>query len=163
MSKELIGHISLGSNLGNKARNLRLAAERLDGNGIQIRRSSHLYLTEPVDGAGPEWFINSDLEIITNLNPWDLLDRCLDVEVALGRQRLPFTRARTVDLDILLLDRIVLEEPRLTIPHPTLHQRKFVLDPLCELAPDIVHPSLGETMSQLRQTCSDPSLIMRIP
>ncbi len=159
---ETTAYISLGSNLGNKSAHLREAARRLEGPGLRITRSSSLWLTEPVDGAGPEWFVNSVVEVVTTLGPFELLDRCLDVEVAMGRKRLTTTRARTADIDILLYGDRQVAAPRLTVPHPTMQHRRFVLAPLFELVPELVPPHLDQTVSQLLEICDDPALIMRI-
>ncbi len=159
---ETTAYISLGSNLGNKSAHLLEAETRLEGPDLRIIRSSSLWLTEPVDGAGPEWFVNSVVEVVTSLGPFELLDRCLDVEVAMGRKRLTTTRARTADVDILLYGDRQVADPRLTVPHPAMRSRRFVLAPLSELAPELVPPHLDRTVSQLLEDCDDPALIMRI-
>lgn len=156
-------YIGLGANLGNKSWIVAEAARLLGGPGLQVARLSRLWLTEPLEGAGPEWFINAAAEVATALDPWELLARCQEVEARLGRQRLPGTRAREVDLDLLLHGDCLLEEPRLTVPHPLLHRRRFVLEPLCELAPGLVHPRLGLPLAQLLVNCTDSSLVLPIP
>ena len=156
-------YIGLGSNLGNKSRSVAEAARLLEGEGLRVVRLSRFWLTEPLEGTGPEWFVNAVAEIATSLDPWPLLARCQEVEARLGRRRLPGTRAREVDLDLLLHGGRLLDEPRLTVPHPRLHLRRFVLGPLCELAPGLHHPRLGISLSRLLESCPDTSLTLPIP
>ncbi len=126
---------------------------------------SSLYETEPVDdGAapGPNWFMNGVVQLATDIAPKSLLEVCREIERALGRDPENRSGPRTLDLDILLYDDLVLNEPALTVPHPRLHQRRFVLVPLVELAPDIRHPILQQTFRELLDTLPDPSIVRRL-
>jgi 2-amino-4-hydroxy-6-hydroxymethyldihydropteridine diphosphokinase len=109
--------------------------------------------TAPQGGAGPGWFLNAVAEVETTLDARSLLDRCLAIETAHGRDRRLEGRwgARTLDLDLLLYGLAVIHEPGLEVPHPRLHERVFVLEPLADLAPDLVHPVLGVSIARLLQ------------
>jgi 2-amino-4-hydroxy-6-hydroxymethyldihydropteridine diphosphokinase len=141
--------IGIGSNMGNRRANL-VAALELIGRlpGTVVRRVSRFVDTTPVGGPpGQHQFLNAAAEVETILRPQLLLDRLLDVEVRLGRARSEFWGPRPIDLDILLFDNMEVNEPELTLPHPRMHFRRFVLEPLVEIAPDIVHPA-GWTIRQ---------------
>jgi 2-amino-4-hydroxy-6-hydroxymethyldihydropteridine diphosphokinase len=146
--------VALGSNLGDRMKHIDAAIDALGrSRGIAVLRVSPLYETEPVDpaeGEPQDPYLNAVVEIETTLAPKALLERLLAIEAARGRTRgdVP-NQARTLDLDLLLVDGVVVEEPGLVVPHPRLHERSFVLDPLCDLAPDLVHPVLGETVAEL--------------
>lgn len=152
--------IGLGSNLGNReatiAKGLGLLADR----GFIMERRSDLYLTEPVDGPAQDWFVNAVAQGRTEHAPEALLDACLEIEHALGRVRSVRNGPRTLDLDLLLYGDLVRDEPALTLPHPRLHERRFVLVPLCDLATDLVHPRLGVTLSALLAACPDTSRVV---
>ena len=154
-------YLSLGSNLGDKAENLRRAREKLAHRGIQIQRVSLLYQTEPVDYKDQDWFLNQVLQIVTFLEPEPLPDFCLQVESDLGRVRRVPRGPRLIDIDVLLYDRIILNLPRVQIPHSRLHLRRFVLEPLVAIAPDALHPTFQKTASILLRECQDPSMVVR--
>lgn len=141
--------VGLGANLGDAVDTLRAAARELGHwPGVQLRACSSLYRTAPVDATGPD-FVNAVVQLRTTLAPLALLDALQHIEDAHGRQR-PFRHApRTLDLDLLLHGDTRLATPRLTLPHPRLHQRAFVLQPLHELAPDLVLPGLGPVATLL--------------
>lgn len=133
--------LSLGSNLGDRAATLDTALRALEASGdIQILRRSSLYETAPVGKTDQPEFYNLVVEIETALSPEALLDRCQEVERALGRLRTERWGPRTVDLDVLLYDRIRVTTERLVVPHPEMLRRRFVLEPLLEIAPDAVLP-----------------------
>ena len=155
--------IGFGSNLGNRIDFCDRAVTLL---GLlphsRLDSVSSLYETEPIeDGAapGPTWFLNGAVRIETNITPKSLLDICREIERALGRDQDNRKGPRTLDLDLLLYDDCVLNEPGLIVPHPRLHQRRFVLAPLVELDPDRRHPLLGQTLRELLETLADPSIV----
>ena len=142
-------YIGLGSNLGDREEMLRRARELLTGAGIDILRASSLYETEPQDLPNQPWFLNQVVEAETNLFPLQLLNRALKIEKELGRRRTAIKGPRTIDLDILLYHRYVIDSPSLIVPHPRMHERRFVLAPMVELAPKLRHPVTRQTMREL--------------
>ncbi len=145
-------YIGLGSNLGQRQRILRRALEALDGReGIEVRRVSTFIETEPVGGPPQGPYINAAAELRTTLSPRALLDVLLDVEDELGRVRTVHWGPRKLDLDLLLYEDQIIDEPRLQVPHRHMHKRQFVLEPLGEIAPDAVHPVLGKSVRELQE------------
>ncbi|MDP6542476.1 MAG: 2-amino-4-hydroxy-6-hydroxymethyldihydropteridine diphosphokinase [Phycisphaerae bacterium] len=148
-----IAYIALGSNLGKRSDTLAAALAILDEcAGISVLRVSEMVQTTPVGGpGGQEDYLNGAAEIETSLSPTGLLAALQDIERKFGRDRASEQRwgERTCDLDILLIGDIVVDTPELTIPHPRMHQREFVLAPLNEIAAGAVHPVFNKTVSQL--------------
>ncbi|MEJ2745974.1 MAG: 2-amino-4-hydroxy-6-hydroxymethyldihydropteridine diphosphokinase, partial [bacterium] len=135
-------YIGIGSNLGNKENNLRQAALRLSKlDGTELRRASSLYYTEPVGGIPQAWYFNVVQEVGTSLGPEELLDGLLKIEAEMGRKRSGLCDApRIIDLDILIFGDCVIDTDSLTVPHPHLPVRRFVLEPLAEIAKELVCP-----------------------
>ena len=159
------GYIGLGSNLGDPIAELRGAVSELESRGVELRSRSSLYQTEPVDAPNQAWFVNAVAEIRFGGRPDELLQICVNVETARGRERNRSRRChepRILDLDVLLLGDTVLSTDELTIPHPRLHERRFVLEPMVEIAPDAIHPGLRKTMRDLLQECPDESQVVRL-
>jgi 2-amino-4-hydroxy-6-hydroxymethyldihydropteridine diphosphokinase len=152
--------LGLGSNLGDREANLAGAERALERRGFRVAARSSTYLTEPKDAPDQGWFLNAVLGGSWALSPEELLDACLDAERALGRTRGPGRNApRTADLDLLLYGQEVRAEPSITLPHPRLHERLFVLVPLTEIAPDALHPVLGLSARELLARCRDRSRV----
>jgi 2-amino-4-hydroxy-6-hydroxymethyldihydropteridine diphosphokinase len=152
--------LSLGSNLGDRERSLELAVQLLLQTGIEITRASSIYSTEPVDFQNQGWFLNQVVLAATQLRPADLLAECLRVEQLLGRQRTIPKGPRSLDLDILFYEDWVVKETGLTIPHPRLHLRRFVLVPLMEIEPQLIHPVLHEPIASLLKHCQDQAQVV---
>jgi 2-amino-4-hydroxy-6-hydroxymethyldihydropteridine diphosphokinase len=133
-------YLGLGSNIGDREQNLKDALAKLAAPDLRVARLSSVYETEPVGFTAQRWFLNLVVEIETELFPLQLLSRIAKIEQALGRARTVKNGPRTLDVDILLYGRAVVRSAKLEIPHPRMAERRFVLAPLAELAPELRHP-----------------------
>lgn len=158
-------YIGIGSNLGDRKGNTVEAMARVaELPDTRIVRASSLYESEPL-GDAKTWFVNSAIEVETGLTTDQLLKKLKAIEEAMGRKRVKGKRwgSRIIDLDILLTDGEVIEKPSLKVPHPEMHKRRFVLMPLAELAPHVVHPQLGQTVSALLAGVKDQKRVSLLP
>jgi 2-amino-4-hydroxy-6-hydroxymethyldihydropteridine diphosphokinase len=156
-------YVGLGSNLGNRAAYLLLAVRGMLDAGLDVIRLSNVYETHPVENENQPNFLNmvAELRGSTLPAPEQVMARLLRIEYALGRTRKIHMGPRTIDLDLLICRNTVVETEFLTLPHPRLHSRRFVLVPLNELVPKLVHPLLGETIGELLANTSDKSSVAR--
>jgi 2-amino-4-hydroxy-6-hydroxymethyldihydropteridine diphosphokinase len=156
-----IAFLSLGSNLGNRADNLRAAIAQLEAAGRLLARSA-MYETQPVEVPNQPWFLNCMVAMETKLAPRELLNLALRIEAAMGRLRVREKGARNIDIDVVLFGDVVIDEPGLRIPHRAMHQRRFVLEPLVEIAPQLRHPEIGKTMQELLAELPTGPMVRRL-
>lgn len=142
-------YLSLGSNLGDREGNLRRAVERLQSNDLNVIRISSLYETEPQDFRDQPWFLNIALQAETRLFPLQLLSRIQKIQAEMASKRAIPKGPRVIDIDILIFGNFTMETPELIIPHPRLTERRFVLEPLIEIAPELRHPVLRRSLAEL--------------
>jgi 2-amino-4-hydroxy-6-hydroxymethyldihydropteridine diphosphokinase len=160
-------YLSLGSNLGDRAADIAQAIAALDAHGVRVTKQSSLYETEAVNVRGSGSFLNAAVRAETDSTPQQLMRTLLAIERSLGRVRPPesptdrreLKEPRTIDLDILLFGTSIIDTPELTIPHARMAERRFVLAPLAEIAPEIVHPVLDRTIADLLVATSDRSQV----
>lgn len=157
-----IAYVSLGSNLGDRAGNLLLGVRGMLDAGLEVTRLSQIYETEPVETFPQPLFLNmvAELQVDARSNPEEVMERLLKVEHSLGRTHDSLKGPRTIDLDLLLYDDQIVDTKLLTLPHPRFHLRRFVLVPLVEIAPKLVHPTLDKPISELLGTLDDVSEVM---
>jgi len=153
--------LGLGSNLGDREAAIRDALARLAARGFRPSLQSSLYLTEPVGGPPQGHFLNAVAAGETDLSPEALLEACLAVEQELGRVRRERNGPRTIDVDVLLMGDVTRDAPPPVLPHPRLHERRFVLVPLAEILPERVVPRLGRSVAELLRGCADTSEVTR--
>jgi len=159
MKKVFLG---LGTNMGKRAENLSKAVQRIETEIGSVVKTSSVYETEPWGFRSEEQFLNMVIKVNTDLSPAELLTRILSIEASLGRKRKAKQYvSRIIDIDILFYDDQMIDEKNLKIPHPLMHERRFVLEPLCELEPDLIHPVLVKTLKELLEICQDNSKVQK--
>ena len=156
-----MAYLSLGSNIGDRENQLRCAIGRLEVVG-RILSVSHIYETEPVEFVDQAWFLNCAVAVRTKLTPQQLMAGLLGIEQEMGRRRTREKGPRTIDIDILLFDDIMLKSTGLTIPHPAMHRRRFVLEPLAEIAPEARHPVLKKTARELLRALPASQVVRKL-
>jgi len=159
----IICYIGIGSNLGNPIQNCQIAMEKVSGvDGVKLIKVSSFYLTEPVDintDKHQGWFINAVCEIRTNLSARDLLQKLQDIETVMGRKREIKGEPRVIDLDLLFYGQDIINEDDLKVPHPEIDKRRFVLEPLSEIASFYIHPAFGVSIRGLKDRLSDKKIV----
>ncbi|MGA8221088.1 MAG: 2-amino-4-hydroxy-6-hydroxymethyldihydropteridine diphosphokinase [Candidatus Acidiferrales bacterium] len=150
-------YLSLGSNIGDRAQNIRRAIEALPAHSVRVTNESSLYEAEPVEMRDQAWFLNCVVEAETELMPQQLMHALLEIERSLGRKRRVPKGPRLIDMDILLFGSSVVRTPDLEIPHPRMAGRRFVLVPFAEIAPGVRHPVLKKTIAELLAETPDRS------
>ena len=155
-------YLSLGSNLGDRKSNLARAVSALKRKKVRTLAKSSLYETQPVDVLDQPWFFNQVIEVETELTPFALLSLVKAIEMMLGPRPAAEKGPRRIDIDILLAEGTILSTELLTIPHPRMQQRNFVLVPLAEIAPEVVHPVLKKTIRRILKSSPDQSVVRKL-
>jgi len=154
-------YIGIGSNVGEKHKNCLKAIEMIGQiPGCKLIENSDLYLTKPVGVEDQDWYVNGVITLRTDLSPQDLLNDLMSIEEKMGRVRRERLESRIIDLDILFFVQEIINEKHLTVPHPRLHSRRFVLVPMTQIASDLTHPSLGLTMAELLGKCPEDGQVV---
>ncbi|PMQ01745.1 MAG: 2-amino-4-hydroxy-6-hydroxymethyldihydropteridine diphosphokinase [Dictyoglomus sp. NZ13-RE01] len=146
-----IAFIALGSNLGDREKNIKIALEKIQNAGVKILKISRIIETEPYGYLDQGKFLNAVCMVETNLSPRELLELLLGIEKEMGRVRKIKWGPRNIDLDIIFYEDYIINEEDLIIPHPDAHNRAFVIDPLCEIAPDFVHPVIKKKIREIKE------------
>lgn len=155
-------YFSLGSNVGDREKNLCAAIAALAGAGVRVTKISSFYETEPVDLREQPWFLNCAVEGETKVPALELLRALRGIETQMGSKKLMAKGPRLIDLDILLYGDETIDAPGLQVPHPRMHLRKFVLVPLTEIAPNLKHPSWRGTVADLLANAADSNVVRRL-
>jgi 2-amino-4-hydroxy-6-hydroxymethyldihydropteridine diphosphokinase len=155
-------YLSLGTNVGDREKNLRDAIAALGRVGLRVIRVSSTYETEPVDYLDQPWFLNCAVEAETELKPAELLQALRGIETQMGSKKPVAKGPRLIDIDVLLYGDTVINTPELQIPHPRMHLRRFVLEPLGEIAPNARHPVLGLSVSEMLAQTPDKSAVRKL-
>lgn len=156
-----LAYLSLGSNVGDRAANLNAAIARLAELGAVVAVSS-FYETEPVELAAQPWFLNCAVALDTEKMPKQLLTGIFEIEQGMGRRCVQTKGPRSIDIDILLFGSSIVDTKQLTIPHPALHERRFVLEPLAEIAPEVRHPVFKRTVREMRDALPPGQAVRKI-
>lgn len=156
-------YLSLGSNLGDRKRSIEEAVSCLKKEAGEVLKVSKIYETQPAGVGDQPWFLNCALELETQLPQGELLNVCQKIEKDLGRTGKGKLEPRTIDLDILFYDDVVISTENLKLPHPAIQNRLFVLEPLSQIAPQLVHPVLHKNISELLKNCEDKSIVTELP
>jgi 2-amino-4-hydroxy-6-hydroxymethyldihydropteridine diphosphokinase len=159
---EKTAYLSLGSNVGDRAKNLRAAIDELPHVGVALKKVSSFYATEPVDLREQPWFLNCAVEAETHFDAMTLLRALREIETKMGSKKLVAKGPRLIDMDILLYGSETIDAPELQVPHARMHLRRFVLVPLAEIAPEVMHPRMKLTIRQLLEQTPDHSAVREV-
>jgi 2-amino-4-hydroxy-6-hydroxymethyldihydropteridine diphosphokinase len=155
-------YLSLGSNLGDRTKNLRDAIAALRESGISATRISSIYETEPVDYLDQPWFMNLSIEAETDLAPAALLQILRKIEKQMGSKKVVAKGPRLIDMDILLYENEIIDTPELQVPHSRMHLRRFVLEPLAEISPNACHPVSQLNATEMLARTTDKSIVRKV-